>query len=92
MAKSKDDIRSPTAHRSKNQMRAEGVGYNGRPEQVKNREERNSARAAAIRDGKVRRGDNLEIDHRKPLIRGGSNKASNQQVLTRTENRKKGSK
>lgn len=37
--------------------------YQGKPEQIKRRAQRNAARAAAMKAGKVRKGDNLEVDH-----------------------------
>lgn len=33
------------------------------PEQVQRREARNNARARALREGKVHKGDHLELDH-----------------------------
>lgn len=37
--------------------------YHAKPEQVNRREDRNLARAKAQRAGKVRKGDNKEVDH-----------------------------
>lgn len=37
--------------------------YENTPEQVKRRVARNRARRKAIRDGRVRKGDGLELDH-----------------------------
>lgn len=42
--------------------------------------------------GKVHKGDGKEVDHKFPLIRGGGNGTSNFRVLSRHENRTKGSK
>jgi hypothetical protein len=61
--------------------------YESSPQQVKNREERNLARAHAEKEGKVRKGDGLDVDHKKPLATGGSNKPSNQRVVSEKENR-----
>jgi hypothetical protein len=61
--------------------------YESSPQQVKNREERNLARAHAVKEGKVRKGDNKDVDHKKPLATGGSNKPANQRVTTETTNR-----
>ena len=44
------------------------------------------------REGKVSKGDGKEIDHKKPLSKGGSNNKSNLRVVSRKTNRKKGSK
>ena len=37
--------------------------YHGTPLQKKRRADRNRARRKAIRDGRVRKGDNREVDH-----------------------------
>jgi hypothetical protein len=63
--------------------------YHGKPEQIANRAARNKARAEAVKDGKVHKGDGREIDHLKPLDKGGSNSKKNTRVVSRTENRKK---
>ena len=62
--------------------------YHGKPEQIKNRAKRNKARR--VMGLKV--GDPREVDHVKPLKKGGSNGKSNLRVVSRTTNRKKGSK
>ena len=57
------------------------------PEEVEKRVDRNRARRHAIADGKVSVGDGKEIDHRKMLDKGGSDKDSNTRVLSAAENR-----
>lgn len=66
--------------------------YHGKPEQIKNRAKRNSARAKMKAAGKVRKGDGKEVDHKKPLSKGGSNKKNNLRVVSRSTNRKKSNK
>jgi hypothetical protein len=61
--------------------------YNARPEQVKNRVARNQARAELMKAGKVTKGDGKDVDHKKPLITGGSNNKSNLEVTSETKNR-----
>ena len=61
--------------------------YQSTPEQKRNRAKRNKARAEAIKDGRVKRGDKKDIDHKKPLSKGGSNKKSNTRVVSRKVNR-----
>lgn len=61
--------------------------YQGKPEQIKNRAKRNSARREFEDRGLVRKGDGKDVDHRKPLIKGGSNSSSNLRVLSRSDNR-----
>ena len=59
--------------------------YHGKPEQIKNRAERNTAR----REAGLKKGDGREVDHKRPLSKGGSNSKSNLRVTSRTSNRKK---
>ena len=62
--------------------------YHGKPAQVKNRAKRNTAR----REAGLSKGNPKEAHHVKPLSKGGSNKPSNVRAVSRTTNRKKGSK
>lgn len=82
--------RSPTGHRTPSQMRAHARSYGSTPEQVHNRVERNAARREASRDGKVSKGDGLEVDHINPLSQGGSNAKNNTRVVSRATNRAHG--
>ena len=59
-----------------------------KPEQKKNRALRNKAR----REMGLKVGDPREVDHKKPLSKGGSNDKKNLRVVSRTTNRKKGAK
>ena len=61
--------------------------YESSPQQIKNREERNKARYQAEKKGIVHKGDGKDIDHKKPLIEGGSNDPSNRRVRSETANR-----
>ena len=79
--------RSPTAHRTPSQIRAHGRSYQATTEQKKNRAKRNNARRAAEREGRVSKGDGKDIDHKRPLSKGGSNAKSNQRVTSRKANR-----
>lgn len=47
--------------------------YEAQPEQVKNRVARNAARRAAMKAGKVRKGDGMDVAHRVAFDKGGSN-------------------
>lgn len=49
--------------KNKNRNYAKETAYENRPEQVNRREDRNRARAKAIREGKARKGDGKEVDH-----------------------------
>lgn len=59
--------------------------YQARPEQVRNRVERNRAR----RESGLKVGDPREVDHVKPLAQGGSHSASNRRITSRAFNRKR---
>ena len=58
------------------------------PKQKKNRGKRNAARKKVG----LKRGDPREVDHRKPLSKGGTNSRSNTRVVSRKTNRSKGKK
>ena len=73
--------------RSKRNYRAEYKNYQGSPEQIHNRSLRNQARRELMADGRVQRGDGKDVDHRKPLIKGGSNDRSNLRVVSSGNNR-----
>ena len=61
--------------------------YNARPEQVDNREKRNAARAALMREGKVKKGDGKDVDHKKMLDGKGTNAKGNLRVVDKETNR-----
>jgi 5-methylcytosine-specific restriction endonuclease McrA len=82
--------RDPINHRTKNQEDRHWRKEDQKREVVERREERHVARAHAIKAGKVARGDGLELDHVRPLSRGGSNAARNVRVTTEHANRVKG--
>jgi len=84
MAKKKDT-------RQRN-YRKEYDQYHSKLEQKKNRALRNRARNDAKKTGAVKKGDGKEIDHKKPLSKGGSNSKKNRRVVSRKANRKKGAK
>ena len=61
--------------------------YHGTPEQRKNRAARNAARRDAEREGIVRKGDGMDIDHKVPLSKGGTNAKSNLRAVPKSDNR-----
>lgn len=61
--------------------------YQGKPEQIKARTERTTARRAANAAGVTHKGDGKDIDHIKPLSKGGTNDRSNQRVVSASANR-----
>ena len=64
----------------------EYANYQGKPTQIANRSERNQARAAMVKAGKVHKGDGKDVDHKNPLIKGGPNTKSNLRVQSKHAN------
>lgn len=65
----------------------EYAAYQGKPEQIKNRSKRNQARATMAKAGKVKKGDNLDVDHKRALSKSGLNQLSNLQAISKSKNR-----
>ena len=61
-------------------------------EAKEHRAARNKATKEAIANGLREKGDNKEVDHENPLSKGGSTGESNTRVVSRSTNRKKGTK
>ncbi len=61
--------------------------YESQPEQKKKRAMRNKARRIMEREGRVKPGDNRDVDHRHMLKDGGSNARSNLRVVSQKKNR-----
>ena len=76
----------PYMTNGKRDYKKENEKYNSKPEVVKKRVERNAARREAMKDGLVKKGDGKQVDHIKPLSKGGSNSKSNQRVVPASEN------
>ena len=72
----------------KRDYKKEYAQYHSKPEQIKNRAARNDARKKMG----LKVGDPREVDHKKPLSKGGSNSKKNLRVVSRSTNRKKGAK
>lgn len=61
--------------------------YNASPAATAKRVANNAARRQAIEAGKARVGDGKDVDHRKPLSKGGTNASSNLRVVDASTNR-----
>jgi hypothetical protein len=61
--------------------------YDGRPDVKKRRAMRNAARRAMEKDGKVSKGDGKDVDHKRPLTKGGTNNKSNLKAVPASVNR-----
>ena len=77
----------PYKNKADRNYRTEYDNYQGTEEQKKRRAERNAARAKLMKAGKVSKGDGKDVDHSKPLSKGGSNSVSNLRVKTKSANR-----
>jgi len=71
----------------KRDYRREYDKYAGRPEIIKKRVEQNKARRMMEKEGKVRKGDGKDVDHKRPLSKGGTTTRSNLRVKSRSANR-----
>ena len=69
-------------------MRREYDEYHAKPEQKKRRAQRNAARAEAMKDGRVSKGDGKEVHH-VDAPRTGSLDGVKTRVISKTENRKR---
>ena len=61
--------------------------YAGKPEQIRKRARRNKARRLLEAAGLVSKGDGMDVDHKVPLDKGGSNVRSNLRVRSKSSNR-----
>lgn len=68
-------------------MKREYTLYHSRPEQRANRSERSVARVQSNEAGRTHKGDGKDIDHVKPLSKGGSTARSNTRVVSEGTNR-----
>lgn len=67
--------------------RASYPAYDQKPDVKKKRAARNKARAMLEREGKVHKGDGKDVDHKKPLSKGGATTRSNLRVESASANR-----
>lgn len=61
--------------------------YNSKPEQIKNHAERKAARREANASGVTHKGDGTNLDHKKPLSKGGTSAKSNLRVVSESTNK-----
>jgi len=69
----------------KRNYKSEYQNYQGKPEQIKKRASRNAARRDAEKEGRVRKGDGKDVDHKNgnPM----DNRKSNTRVQSKSQNR-----
>jgi 5-methylcytosine-specific restriction endonuclease McrA len=74
--------------KKKRNYRKEYDDFHGSPKQRRLRSMRNKAR----RKVGLKKGDPREVDHKKPLSKGGGNGRKNLRAVSRSTNRRKGAK
>lgn len=72
---------------AKRNYKKEYKNYHGKPKQRKERAARTKARELMIKKGVVKKGDGIDIDHKKPLRSGGSNGINNLRRRKKSHNR-----
>lgn len=68
-------------------FKAEYDAYHSQPEQIKKRAQRTMARRRLMKQGKVSKGDGMDVDHITPLSKGGSSSDANLRVVPKSKNR-----
>ena len=79
--------KDPKTGKSVRDYSRENKLYNSRPENIKARSERTVLRRQANAAGITSKGDGKDLDHIKPLSKGGANKMSNTRVVSQAANR-----
>lgn len=77
----------PYMTNGKRDYKKEVAKYTSKPEVKKKRAEQNAARREMEKAGKVHKGDGKDVDHKRPLSKGGSTTRSNLRVVPASENR-----
>ena len=79
--------KDPKTGKSVRDYRTEYDKYASRPEQIKARSERTTLRRQANAAGITSKGDGKDLDHKKPLSKGGANTLANARVTSKSTNR-----
>ena len=77
----------PSSPNYKRDYRQEYDAYQGTETQKKNRAQRNKARRMLEKEGVVSKGDGKDVDHKKPLSKGGTTTRSNLKAKSASANR-----
>jgi len=77
----------PYMTNGKRDYRREYDKYQGRKEIIRRRVLRNKARKILEKMGRVKKGDGKDVDHTRPLDKGGGNSLRNLRVRSRSSNR-----
>jgi hypothetical protein len=79
--------RDPSSHRTPAQIAKMDAGYNHRPDIIKKRSQRNQARDIMKKKVGEAAIAGKDVGHKRSVISGGSNAASNLRVETKKHNR-----
>jgi len=77
----------PWSKNGKRNYKEEYLKYQGTAKQRKARSERDVTRVRDNRLGITHKDDGMDVDHIKPLSKGGKNIKSNERVVTASQNR-----
>ena len=77
----------PFMKNGKRDYKREVALYTSKPEVKKKRAEQNKARRIMEKEGLVHKGDGKDVDHKKPLSKGGKTVRSNLRVSKSSDNR-----
>lgn len=77
----------PYMTNGKRDYKKENRLFNSKPSERKKRSERTVARRRANAQGITHKGDGKDLDHKRPLSKGGSSEASNLRVVSASSNR-----
>ena len=77
----------PYMKNGKRDYKRENALYNSKPEQRKARSERSVARVQSNAAGTTSKGDGKDLDHIRPLSKGGPSTKSNLRVVSESKNR-----
>jgi hypothetical protein len=82
-----EEILNNISEESERNYKKEYRNYHGKPKQRKERAARTKARELMMKKGLVKKGDGIDIDHKKPLRSGGSNGINNLRKRKKSHNR-----
>lgn len=77
----------PSSPNYKRNVKQEYENYGSKPEVKKRRAQQNKARRMLEREGVVHKGDGMDVDHKKPLSKGGTTTRSNLRAEPASKNR-----
>ena len=86
MARTQGEDKIPYMTNGRRNYKKEVALYTSKPEVKKKRAAQNAARREMEREGKVHKGDGKQVDHARPLSKGGDNRRSNLRVVPAREN------